>query len=372
MMKFNLIAALLVLTSTFSFGQLGVNVKLSGMLFNSSSKEVKLSQQVDNSKFVDFATAKLDADGNFTLTAKLEQEDYYLLRLDEGMIFLILRNDSDIKLYGDAKKLGTVLNVVGSDESAALNSFSHESINWINGRNDALKRKAEFPASAGLIDREMELSFEQFKSKFQQFYNINLHSPAIIAALNVIDPNNDYDTFEAIIKSLNVTFGKSNRVKELYQLYTQIKKQKDDANILAPGKPAPDFEELMLDRKIKMKLSDLKGKVVLLDFWASWCGPCRKENPNVVNVYNKFKDKGFTVMNVSLDDNFERWQQAIKDDGLVWPNHVSDLRKWNSQAAQLYGVRGIPFTVLIDQNGNIVQTNLRGAALEEAVSNLLK
>jgi len=371
-MKFNLIAVILAFATTFSFGQSEVNVKLSGMLFNSSSKEVRLSQQIDNSNYQDYATAKMDADGNFSFTAKLPAEDYYILRLDEGVVFLILRNDSDIKVYGDAKKLGTVLNVVGSDESAVLNSFSHDALSWVSSRNDAAKRKAEFPASASLIDKEMEISFEQFKGRFQQFYSANLNSPAIIAALNVIDPNNDYDTFEAIIKSLNVTFGKSNRVKELYQLYTQIKKQKDDANILAPGKPAPDFEELMADRTTKMKLSDLKGKVVLLDFWASWCGPCRKENPNVVNVYNKYKDKGFTVMNVSLDDNLDRWKQAIIDDGLVWPNHVSDLRKWNSQAAQLYGVRGIPFTVLIDQNGNIVQTNLRGAALEEAVSTLLK
>ena len=114
----------------------------------------------------------------------------------------------------------------------------------------------------------------------------------------------------------------------------------------------------------------MRGKVVLIDFWASWCGPCRKENPNVVKTYAKYKDDGFTVMSVSLDTDKEKWLAAIKQDNLNWPNHVSDLRGWNNRVAALYEVKSVPFTVLIDQQGKIIKTNLRGEALESELQRI--
>jgi thiol-disulfide isomerase/thioredoxin len=119
-----------------------------------------------------------------------------------------------------------------------------------------------------------------------------------------------------------------------------------------------------------ISLSSFKGKVVLLDFWASWCGPCRKENPSVVSAYNKYKDKGFTVFSVSLDSNKDQWVAAIAKDGLVWPNHLSELKGWNSEIAKNYGVRGIPAAFLLDKTGKIVATNLRGMELEQALEKL--
>ena len=123
-------------------------------------------------------------------------------------------------------------------------------------------------------------------------------------------------------------------------------------------------------------LSSLKGKVVLIDFWASWCGPCRRENPNVVRVYEKYRDskfkngKGFTIYGVSLDVDKKRWQNAIVQDKLNWESHVSDLKGWSSEAGRLYSVRAIPTNVLIDGDGIIVGKNLRGPALEDALVRL--
>jgi len=135
------------------------------------------------------------------------------------------------------------------------------------------------------------------------------------------------------------------------------------------GSPAPD---IWMDKPdgTDMKLSDLKGQYVLIDFWASWCGPCRQENPNVVRLYNKYKDKGFTVFSVSLDDNAANWKAAIERDQLSWPHHVSDLLKWNSVAVPLYQFQGIPHTVLIDKKGTIIAKNLRGQQLEQKLQEL--
>jgi hypothetical protein len=121
-----------------------------------------------------------------------------------------------------------------------------------------------------------------------------------------------------------------------------------------------------------MELSDLKGKVVLIDFWASWCGPCRAENPNVVKMYRKFKNKGFTVFSVSLDEEPIKWREAIAKDQLEWNTHVSDLKGWKSSVVATFGIEAIPFTVLVNQEGKIIGKNLRGEKLEEALTKLLR
>ena len=138
----------------------------------------------------------------------------------------------------------------------------------------------------------------------------------------------------------------------------------------AIGDEAPEIVMNGLDGK-PMKLSALRGKLVLIDFWASWCGPCRRENPNVVSAYEKYKKakwktaKGFDIFSVSLDQNVDAWKAAIEKDGLVWKNHVSDLKGWQNGAAAVYGVSSIPMSFLIDENGIIVAKNLRGLELHK-------
>ncbi|MEM6965833.1 MAG: TlpA disulfide reductase family protein, partial [Bacteroidota bacterium] len=144
----------------------------------------------------------------------------------------------------------------------------------------------------------------------------------------------------------------------------------DDVKSFMIGAVAPDFEQNTPEGN-PMKLSDLRGKVVLVDFWASWCGPCRRENPNVVRLYNQYKDQGFEVLGVSLDKGKEKWLKAIEKDGLTW-QHVSDLRGWGNTVAKQYSVRSIPHTLLLDQEGRILAKNLRGPELAKKLAEIFK
>ncbi len=155
----------------------------------------------------------------------------------------------------------------------------------------------------------------------------------------------------------------SNEKKMTLSMYiNQMKSQMLDV-------PAPEIVQADTSGK-ELKLSGMKGKIVLIDFWASWCGPCRRENPNVVKLYNKYKSKGFDIFSVSLDQDRERWIKAINDDGLLWASHVSDLKFWQNEAAKNYGVSSIPSTVLVDKDGLIIGRNLRGEQLENRLKQL--
>lgn len=155
----------------------------------------------------------------------------------------------------------------------------------------------------------------------------------------------------------------------LQTLQQQITEQSKPKPAVAIGEAAPEIS-LPTPTGETLQLSDLKGKIVLIDFWASWCRPCRMENPAVVKAYHKYKDKGFDILSVSLDRNKDHWLAAIAKDGLEW-HHVSDLKFWQSEAAKTYGVHSIPYTVLIDTEGKVIAQRLRGKSLDQKLAELL-
>jgi thiol-disulfide isomerase/thioredoxin len=154
------------------------------------------------------------------------------------------------------------------------------------------------------------------------------------------------------------------QVKDIENAYTQYSGNKN-GTILAP--------EISLNTPEgkTVKLSELQGKIVLIDFWASWCVPCRKENPTLVKLYSKYQKKGFTILSVSLDEDLNAWKNAILTDGLVWPNHVSDLMGWESSMINLYSVEAIPHTILVNKEGKIIGKDLRGTALEQKIAEII-
>jgi peroxiredoxin len=187
------------------------------------------------------------------------------------------------------------------------------------------------------------------------------NSFASLAAVGLLNPQNDFPFIDALITKLNENYPGTIAI-------LKMKQQLDEMRALAVGQVAPDI--VLPDPSGKTtKLSDLKGKYVLIDFWAAWCKPCRQENPNVVRLFNQYNSKGFEVFGVSLDRSREDWVKAIADDRLTW-TQVSDLQYFNSAAAVLYQIQAIPATYLVDPDGKIIAKDLRGPSLEAKLAEL--
>ena len=229
------------------------------------------------------------------------------------------------------------------------------------------------------IKEECQNRVKAVIQKYQTYYNnenvtrdknlrdlilSNKENLAVLMFIDMYPREQNMEFHQEIIKALNAKYPDNPLVMERKKVESAPK------NPTAIGAMAPEIELPNPDGKI-LKLSDLRGKVVLIDFWAAWCRPCRMENPNVVKDYHKYNEKGFEVFSVSLDRDKASWTKAIQDDGLVWPNHVSDLKYWSSQAAATYGVTSIPATFLIGKDGRIIAKNLRGEALGQALEELL-
>lgn len=175
--------------------------------------------------------------------------------------------------------------------------------------------------------------------------------------------NPDYKEMRVLFNKLDKKVQKTNEGK-IFDRYLKNLKN------VSVGKKAPGITQFDVEGN-PYSLQDLKGKYVLVDFWASWCPPCRAENPNLVATYAEFKDKNFEILGVSLDKNLENWKKAIKDDNLTW-KHISDLQHWNNGAATVYGIKAIPQNVLVDPNGIIIARNLHGEALKTKLRQILK
>lgn len=291
------------------------------------------------------------------------------------------------KRQGQAKGLDS-LNAIRTDYLKSLTKTGNKEIKKVaEGLLDYRKTKAKDyfkkedftdPVLSSQMLLDIKLNLYLYSNDFGEVSDYYSIFRDIIA----IAPKGSPGRINVVSKAIR-TFGQSQDVDLLRTLLTAWLEEnpKNDwatkqlaslpKGMQAIGTQAPDIAMESPDGKT-LKLSDLKGKVVLLDFWASWCGPCRKENPNVVSAYAEFGPKGFTVFSVSLDQNREAWLRAIQTDKLTWPDHVSDLAGWSNAAAKEYGVRSIPATFLINKEGVIVAKNLRGQALDEELAKLLK
>lgn len=259
--------------------------------------------------------------------------------------------------------------IEGSPESELLATYYDKAIPLQLQLQNAEQRK----------DREQAASIRsQLQAHAENWATPHAHLPCALGAIEHLDAEMHGPLMASIMNANRSTMGANEYFQYLENNVINKPKPRKVATPppaaangagLGPGDAAPDIAMAGIDGELR-NLSDLRGKVVLIDFWASWCGPCRRENPHVVNAYRTYGPRGFEVFSVSLDKSRDPWLKAIEQDGLVWPGHVSDLAGWSNAAARLYGVTSIPHTVLIDPEGNIIARNLRGRALTAKLAEL--
>lgn len=284
----------------------------------------------------------------------------------------------DITISGNFPSVGDNYTISGDQNSEDFKAY----LDFIQPINEQLNDQNNSSVAAG---DELEVKLKALDSIAAQkqeyavdFINKKPYSPVSWVMLTEFYPPSGLTNFDSTNLGYFELVATEMRAKYPYSDYP-VFIDKSIENTLAQlaqlnqndgGDLAADLAYEDPDGKV-IKLSDLRGQVVLIDFWASWCGPCRQENPNVVKTYNKYKDKGFTIYSVSLDTDKNKWIEAIKIDNLSWPNHVSDLKGWQSEAAAKYEVNSIPATFLLDKEGHIIDQNLRGGRLEQRLQEIL-
>lgn len=359
------------LLTTIGFSQEKFSFVLKGQVFNSDSDTMRMFQNFGTEN-VEVAAIELSKEGYFEKKITLTDKDYYILSLEDNQVINVIVEGSDtISVYGDGRNFLYHTNIVGSPSSTALLDFLRINTQYqiqLDSANRYLQANKDKQAQ---VQKEFQSTYQSFIGQRRLFISENLNSPALIGVIPSINIDQEFELYEQIVEQLNSGFGESPTIKRIVKEFAANKQRMIDNMPLAPGAVAKEISLPNPDGDI-LNLSDYKGKVVLLDFWAAWCGPCRRENPNVVNLYNEYNHKGFEVFSVSLDKDKEKWLAAIEQDGLVWEGHVSDLKGWSSAAGKDYKVSSIPFTVLIDREGKVIGTNLRGEALAAKLQSIFQ
>ncbi len=350
---------------TSTLVKLETGYKISGILKNKPENLIVLFEMSDKLIFLD--SVRTDKNGFFKLEGDLKHPLICQLQWgSESGIMLILKNKCKLKLDIDPQGSSTSYGIVGDGIAPTV-----ELKELLEISNVYYQQFENLESRAKKVDRSSPQAQQQLVDLQSQYYEIISNRTKairgkIMASESSLVPyvavtSKMIETIDLplILKAKDVTNKFAPNRKYAIQMEALYNAEKS----LGIGAVAPDFKMNQLDSASNLSLSDLRGKYVLIDFWASWCRPCRAENPNNVRMYERFKDKGFEILGVSLDNNEARWRSAVVADKLSW-KHVSELQGWSGTVNRQYKVTGIPNTVLIDPQGRIVAKNLRGAELE--------
>lgn len=366
------------------------NVTISGTLSNSKNDTLYLVD-INKSEFKVLDSTITGADGSFEFHSNIAFKGFFNINVGKGsqqFATLILEPGDKISFSGNAKNLGYTWKASGSKEMERWTEFSGFITNLekvrqpLNERIDSLQRTFQVEVSMvakgdsakiDSLDKVFGAIYETTQAQLMDvekkgadyvrtFIDKDSTSFANIPALRLLEPFDNFAYYEKTIRGLE---SKHASVPNVKMLRDYIERERP----YVKGQTPPEIAMNNPEGK-ELRLSSLKGKVVLIDFWASWCGPCRAELPNVVKNYNKYHDKGFEVFSVSLDKDKTAWTNAISSEKLSWPYHVSDLMEWQSPVVKLYNFNSIPKTVLLGTDGKIIDRDLRGEALSHTLDSL--
>jgi len=364
------------------------NIEVKGKLTNSIKGEYIYLDELRSSKLVTVDSVALSEDGTFSLKRKMEFPSFYLLKTDEtNFLTMLLEPGQKIELKADIDSLNFPSALSGSRGTELMTEYNRKlqaAIVRLKGLREEYVRNLGSPQLSDIMDRLDSIGqacLNDINSYTKNYIDENLTSLVSLAALYqqvapgeyILDPQKDLRYYIRVDSALSLLYPDYEPVKTLHEQVQNLVADIQSQNLISPvyqhGDEVPEIA-LPDPEGDTIRLSSTRGNLVLLDFWAAWCPPCRQENPNLVKAYTLYHSKGFRIYQVSLDKTREAWIKGIRDDHLENWIHVSDLKYWSSVVVPLYNIKKIPTNFLLDMEGRIIGSNLNGEALQNKLAEL--